>query len=251
MFWFIGEAAVYLNQTLSCRKGPVTADRNGPSRPDGPGHPKKNLHNKSYTKKKKNRSHHTPNNMEKFTEQLKAWEEELAKCDNEIDRCVKEHTMGKISASQYFEQLRGIQNVDITDPQLPTGMVDAEEFRVTMSSSFYPHTTEVKLKLAVIEAKMQVYETTPNPNPSHRELSQKQNLCNERDKAASEVHELTKREIKARWSYLMQNGGVKVIDGKKFKAELSTLLKHKMDLTLMQTMSIAEQMPDVSTQKEQ
>ena len=162
--------------------------------------------------------------------------------DKRIDACVKAYTFQKLSASDYFAQMGGIEHVDITHPSLPTGMVDMAEFREIMTTST-PELTEQRLQLAAIEAELKVYAGADKTAQAAQQC-----LRVDRERLKGRIQDGEIFEKHHRWRYLMQNGGdgVMVMDGKGFKAKLSTLLQEKMDLMIMlTTMKIAEQVPQM------
>jgi len=184
--------------------------------------------------------------MENLEVKLKSLEEALNKCDKEIDVCVGNYTLGTLSAQDYFKQLGGIDKVVVMKPQIPRGMMDAAEF-IAREHTMHMHQfsqlfTAEKLRLAEIQAKMQAYEKLEdNPYMQSRVQSEMQKLHCESSRLTARIHEITMQQTQQRWAYLMQDGGLVVINGKGFQKELSALLHTKLELTFSHRSFIAKQ----------
>jgi len=142
--------------------------------------------------------------------------------------------------------LGGIDKVVVMKPQIPRGMMDAAEF-IAREHTMHMHQfsqlfTAEKLRLAEIQAKMQAYEKLEdNPYMQSRVQSEMQKLHCESSRLTARIHEITMQQTQQRWAYLMQDGGLVVINGKGFQKELSALLHTKLELTFSHRSFIAKQ----------
>ena len=185
--------------------------------------------------------------MENLEVKLKSLEEALNKCNKEIDACVWNYTLGTLSAQDYFKQLGGIDKVVVMKPQIPRGMVDAAEFiarehALNTPPVSVPYLPAEKLRLAEIQAKIQGYEKLDdNPYMQSRVQSEMQKLHCESSRLKASIHEITVRQTQEKWAYLMQDGGLVVINGNGFQKDLSALLQTKLELTFSHRNFIAKQ----------
>jgi len=185
--------------------------------------------------------------MENLEVKLKSLEEALNKCDKEIDACVWNYTLGTLSAQDYFKQLGGIDKVVVMKPQIPRGMVDAAEFiarehALNTPPNVVPYLPREKLRLAEIQAKIQGCEKLDdNPYMQSRVQSEMQKLHCESSRLKARIHEMTVQQTQQKWAYLMQDGGLVVINGNGFQKDLSALLQTKLELTFSHRNSIAKQ----------
>ena len=185
--------------------------------------------------------------MENLEVKLKSLEEALNKCDKEIDVCVGNYTLGTLSAQDYFKQLGGIDKVVVMKPQIPRGMVDAAEFiarehALNTPTNSVPNLLTENFRLAEIQAKIQGYEKLDdNRYMQSRVQSEMQKLHCESSRLKARIHEMTVQQTQQKWAYLMQDGGLVVINGNGFQKDLSALLQTKLELTFSHRNSIAKQ----------
>ena len=162
-------------------------------------------------------------------EQLSRLELEMEECDKELDRCVREHSGGAIVF--FAEYMHKVRNLGTQHPPLPPAFTDAAELQ-HMVLQFRKGDTAEALRLKEIEQKLEALTPTI-------EQEKRQWLEGEREQVARAVKMQEQDALMRAWGILMPNG-VTVMDGVGFRAELSKLLKRKLELLCEHRLLIAK-----------
>ena len=170
-------------------------------------------------------------------EQLNRLELEMEECDKELDRCVREHSGGAIVS--FAEYMHKVRDLSTQHPPLPPAFTDAAELQ-HMVLQFRKGDTAEALRLKEIEQKLEAL--TPTIEQEKRQL-----LEGEREQVARAVKMQEQDALMRAWGILMPNG-VTVMDGVGFRAELSKLLKRKLELLCEHRLATAKRVLKIRAQ---
>ena len=171
--------------------------------------------------------------------ELQRMEEALAACEREVDECMQRHFGAAIPTfAKYLDRIGAHRFPDcVATPPLPIGYVDAAELRTRLTCEEAPEVQRLSTVQRQLEAMEQV---ALHDLPSFGQ--DKKRLREEHEWLAHTLKMRRAEELRTRWSLLVSFTGenVVVVDGVRFRGELSALLKRKLDLLCQHRLAVAE-----------
>lgn len=165
-------------------------------------------------------------------------EEGMQKNDEEIEACLQLYV--GMSWGEYVKSFEGVYTMDLTKPPLPPGTVDAAEFLKTVTEKellLSQCKEQVKACIQQIAEIEKAEALIGQPVAVFGRQNVKAQLINVREQRISEEKRLN-QEL---WSLSER----KTVDAVSFQAELTYLLKRKLELRLSHKKSIALRMVEL------
>ena len=172
-------------------------------------------------------------------------EKEMADCDKAVDGCARCY-LG-ISYDEYTQKVGNVGH-QLQSLPLPPGFADAAELRarlLTLKKST-PEAQRLKELEAQLEAMQKVLRVVGAQGLPHAMSKAQRRLLAEREQLERQSREQSQHASMAQWAFLMPNGApVVVVDGVRFRAELSQLLRRKLELLCEHRLAVAERIIEV------
>lgn len=180
---------------------------------------------------------------------LEDLEQEIRTNDDAVEECVQLY-LG-MTWSEYLKET-GVNTLNISDPRLPSGMVDAAVF-LQMVDEKQKMVDECKARAAACVQKLKEIEEAEglignlvsngmngfgmNSNAFGMNPNLKAQFTLAHDQTVAQEAQLT--------AFLWQHSNVKVVDAWSFRKELSVLLKRKLELRISHKKAIALRMMEL------
>ena len=172
-------------------------------------------------------------------------EKEMADCDKAVDGCARCY-LG-ISYDEYTQKAGNLGH-QLQSLPLPPGFADAAELRARLLTlkKMTPEAQRLKELEAQLQAMQKALRVVGAQGLPHSMNKAQRRLLVEREQLERQAREQSQQASMVQWAFLMPNGApVVVVDGVRFRAELSQLLRRKLELLCEHRLAVAERIIEV------